>query len=215
MSQIFRQGLNWVIVDHLSDTEFTDEVINSVTTDDWSAYTSAKGEKSKQHYIMNPSWMPMQGHQEPQGWGTLRSKYEKLVQREVVNYGLMPHNWTNLHACSAWTVVGDEGSYHTIHDHGPNNICSVTYLKVPKEQESPAGQIFFVMHADPYSPLSVPTFRVFHIQPQENMIVIFPSWMQHGVYPQGPGIRQTLNIDFNGDPNYKFNVPHAGGASYG
>jgi hypothetical protein len=34
------------------------------------------------------------------------------------------------------------------------------------------------------------------------------------VSPAGTGIRQTMNIDFNGDPNYKFNVPSSGGASY-
>jgi hypothetical protein len=166
--------------------------------------------------------MPKQGHVEPKGWPALREKYELIVQREIVNYGLMPSNWSKLHACSAWTVTGEEGSYHTVHEHGPMNVCSVTYLKVPpappinedKLENPVSGQIYFIMHADGYNPLSVPNFRVLHITPQEGMIVIFPSWMLHGVYPQGPGIRQTLNIDFNGDPNYSFNLPHSGGASY-
>lgn len=215
MSQIFRQGLNWVIVDHISNLDPANKMLESVTTEDWHAYTSAKGTDSHQHYIINPSWMPSASHKEPEGWPDVRRKWEQMVQREIVNYGLMPTNWRELHACSAWTVTGEEGSYHTVHEHGPMNICSVTYLKVPKGQESPAGQIYFILHADGYNPLSTPAFRVFHIQPQEGMIVIFPSWLLHGVYPQGPGLRQTLNIDFNGDPNYKFNIPHSGSASYG
>ena len=231
MSQIFRQGLNWIIIDHISNLDFTDEVINSVSQKDYSDYTSAKGPKSKQHYIMNPSWMPMANFEEPSGWPKLREKYTQIVQREIVNYGLMPMNWRELHACSAWTVIGEEGSYHTIHEHGPMNISTVTYLKVPQQKrtledlqnltpsttppvEATAGQIYFVMDGAPYNPLSTPHYRLFHITPQEGMIVIFPSWMLHGVYPQGPGIRQTLNIDFNGDPNYKFNLPHSGGASF-
>jgi len=217
MSQIYKQGHNWVIIDHIGNIDLPKQVLTSVTKDDWSMYTSAKGPNSRQHYLINPSWMLMQGHQEPAGWTELRDKWKKIVQREVVDYGLMPANWSELHACSAWTVVGEEGSYHTAHDHGPNNICSITYLNVPKksvDSDSPEGQIFFILDGSSYNPLSVPNFRILHVQPQEGMIIIFPSWIIHGVYPQGPGIRQTMNIDFNGDPNYKFNVPSSGGASY-
>lgn len=214
MSQIFRQGLNWVIIDHINDISDANEMVSTVSDEDWSMYTTAKGNDSKQHYIINPSWMPSSTHQEPAGWPVVRDRFQMIVQREIVHYGLMPINWRELHACSAWTVKGTEGSYHTVHEHGPMNICSVTYLKVPP-QESPAGQIYFIMHADGYNPLSTPAYRVLHVQPKEGMIVIFPSWMLHGVYPQGPGLRQSLNIDFNGDPNYKFNLPSSGGANYG
>lgn len=215
MSQIFRQGLNWVIIDHISNLDNANEMMSTVTNEDWAMYTSAKGANSQQHYIINPHWMQAVNHQEPINWPTVRDQFTSIVQREVVYHGLMPMNWKELYACSAWTVTGQEGSYHTVHEHGPMNICSVTYLKVPEQQESPAGQIYFVMHADGYNPLSTPAYRVLHVQPQEGMIVIFPSWTLHGVYPQGPGLRQTLNIDFNGDPNYRFNLPHAGSANYG
>lgn len=232
MSQIFRQGLNWLIVDHVSNLDFTTEVLETVSKKDWAPYTSAKGHKSRQHYIMNPNWMPMANFQEPTGWPKLRDKMKSLVQREMVNYGLMPMNWKELHACSAWTVIGEEGSYHTAHEHGPMNVSSVTYIKVPQQRrtleelqalepstekpnDQPYGQIFFVMDGGPYNTLSTPNYRILHITPQEGMIIIFPSWMIHGVYPQAAGTRQTLNIDFNGDPNYRFNLPHSGGASYG
>lgn len=215
MSQIFKQGQNWVIVDRLSDVSFTDEVISSVSDKDYSAYTSAKGSNSKQNYIISPKWMPSATHQTPDGWNKLKEKYEGIVQKELVYYGLMPANWRQLYACSAWTVEGNEGSWHTCHEHGPMNVCSVTYLEVPDEQEPPLGEIYFIMDANPYNPLATPEYRTLQIKPQKGMIVIFPSWLLHGVYPQGPGVRRTLNIDFNGDPNYQFNIPHAGGANYG
>jgi hypothetical protein len=215
MSQIFRQGLNWVIIDHIGNLDFTDQVLSTVTSQDWSDFTSAKGPDSSQHYIINPSWMPVGNHQEPEGWETLQTRMSSIVQNQLVNYGLKPINWGELSACSAWTVIGEEGSLHTAHEHGPGNICSVTYIEVPEKSEDLQGQIYFILHSDPYSTISQPNFRVLHLRPQKGMIVIFPSWMIHGVYPQAAGTRQTLNIDFNGDPNFKGQLPQAGSARYG
>lgn len=204
MSVIHRQGLNWVIIDKIGNLDFINSVVNDVdTANDWSSMTSAKGIKSRQHYILNPKWKPVDNLKQPEGWEELRRRYTNIVQKEIVNYGLMPFEWKDLYPTSAWTVIGEEGSYHTVHEHGVGNISTVLYLKVPKDQPPPAGQIFFVMHSDPYSDLSNPQFRTLHIHPEEGMIVIFPSWMIHGVYPQGPGVRQTLNIDFNGDPDWR------------
>lgn len=216
MSQIFREGCNWVIVSHISEEQINS--IQSVVDDayevDWSCYTSATGEQSKQYYLINPKWMPDQNHRQPKKWSDVQTKFETIVQKELVYHCVMPVNWNELHACGAWTAIGEKGSYHTIHDHGPSNICSVTYLKVPEKQESPSGQIYFVMNGHAYNTISLPKMQVFHIQPQVGMIVIFPSWMLHGVYPQGEGIRQTLNIDFNVQKDYKFDDPSPGGGSY-
>jgi hypothetical protein len=215
-SQLIRQNLNWLIIDHMSrdDMNTIRDCINTVTEEDWSSHTSAKGENSKQHYIINPSWMPSNVHNEPENWHEAKQIITQKVQNEIIFHSVMPGNWEKLHACSAWTVKGDEGSFHTIHDHGPLNVSSVLYLEVPKSDSPTAGNIYFVMHGEPYNALATPSFRVMHVDPKPGMIIIFPSWLLHGVYPQGPGLRQTVNVDFNGDPNYKFNIPHSGGASY-
>ena len=216
MSQIFREGSNWIIISHLGEDKIKNiqSVVDNVYEVDWSCYTSCTGENSRQHYLLNPKWMPDQNHRSPKDWSNIQQQFEDIVQKELVHHCMMPQDWKKLHACSAWTAIGEEGSYHTIHDHGPSNICSVTYLKVPEKQEAPSGQIYFVMHGQAYNTISPPKMQVFHIQPQVGMIIIFPSWMLHGVYPQGKGIRQTLNIDFNKDENYNFNEPSPGGASY-
>ena len=198
---IVTQGLNWLITDQVSDLEPMKKVVSDVTKEDWSAYTTAKGPNSRQHYLINPSWMPSQMHREPKGWSDLKSWYETTVQKLLIHHGLLPGQWSGITANRAWTVIGEEGSYHTIHDHGPNAVCSVTYLEVPERSKDndKAGQIYFVLQSDPYHPLTPVKHKVVHITPKPGMIVIFPSWILHGVYPQGPGIRQTLNVDFIGN----------------
>lgn len=197
-TKIIKQGLNWLlIVDATELVEETKQVLDDVYQFNFAPFTSAKGEKSVQHYLTNPSWMPKDDHRPPAGWDTLQEKYKNLSKRQLINYGLLPDSWKDFQVHSSWAVAGQEGSYHTVHEHGYNNICTVTYLEVPPPSfHAPDGQIYFIMHSDGYNEMSRPTFRVLPIQPHQGMMVIFPSWMLHGVYPQGPGIRQTLNIDF-------------------
>lgn len=198
MSNIITQGLNWLITEQIEDLSSIKKMLSNVTEEDWSTYTSAKGPNSKQHYVLNPEWMPSKFHQIPEGWDNIKSWYETEVKKTLVHHGLLPSKWQNLSADRAWTVIGEEGSYHTIHDHGPNRVCSVTYIDVPEQQLPKQGDIYFVLQCDPYSQLSPVRHKVVHVTPKAGLMVIFPSWLLHGVYPQGPGIRQTLNIDFSG-----------------
>ena len=198
---IIKQGLNWIITDHIADLSPIRQVVDKVGTEDWSKYTTAKGPKSRQHYIINPSWMPSEVHQEPEGWDKLKSWYEETVTKSLIHHGLLPSQWSGLTANRAWTVIGEQGSYHTIHDHGPNSVCTITYLDVPENQDESnrEGQVYFVLQSDPYHPLSPVHHKVVHITPKAGMLVIFPSWLLHGVYPQGEGIRQTVNVDLVGN----------------
>lgn len=198
---IIQQGLNWIITDQIADLEPIRRVVNDASTEDWSKYTTAKGSRSRQHYLTNPSWMPAQVHHEPEGWDELKTWYETTVQKQLVHHGLMPSQWNKLNANRAWTVIGEEGSYHTLHDHGPNAVCTITYLDVPENQSEAdrEGQVFFVLQSDPYHPLAPVKHKVVHVTPKPGMLIIFPSWLLHGVYPQGAGIRQTVNIDLVGN----------------
>ena len=215
MSKLFQQNLNWLIVSHIEDSllKETENCLKDVSEEDWSTYTSAKGINSKQNYIINPKWMPSENHKEPKGWKEVKTNFENFVQKEIVFYGLLPPNWNKIYANSAWTVTGGEGSYHSIHDHGASNISSVVYLEVPNNDEElnlPSGSLFFVLDANGYTNLSVPNYRTVHIKPKKGMIVIFPSWLLHGVYPQEKGVRRTLNIDFSDSMEYKMDTPCSG-----
>lgn len=90
---------------------------------------------------------------------------------------------------SAWTVLGKENSYHTVHNHNKKNlnyISTVTYLNVPKKDK---GLFYYFFQNEENLEHRI-------IEPYKNMVIIMPSWIYHGVYPQGKGLRQTLNLDF-------------------
>ena len=214
MSQLVQEGLNWVIIDHITDLGFADELIASLDQNNFNMYTSAKGVRSTQNYLIPPRWLPNSMVTEPAIWPQLKKWLEAHIQKQLVHHCKMPDNWHKLYAYSAWCITGHEGSYHTLHDHGPNNVSAVIYLDVPKNQEDPQGQIYFVLHSDGYNNLNVPKTRTLHFHPTKGSLIIFPSWIPHGVYPQGPGIRRTLNVDFNGNPNFNFDDPAAGHMTY-
>jgi len=88
--------------------------------------------------------------------------------------------------CSCWTIYGKEGTYHTIHNHNNNDdIATVLYLETTKES-FPHGSFYFVHENNVYSR-----------NPKPGDLYIFPVTLLHGVYPQGRGLRQTLNMDFS------------------
>ena len=106
---------------------------------------------------------------------------------------------------TAWTVVGEEGSYHTIHNHivkgrgGMGGISTVLYLNIPESvHKNKSNSIFLVLHADPSSHyINHPCPSLFNIEPEVGTLLIFPPHIPHGTYPQTKGIRQTFNIDYN------------------
>ena len=95
----------------------------------------------------------------------------------------------------AWTVKGQEHSYHTLHNHQKNNtdvskrISTVIYLQMPEKRWNGDGAFYFVIQ-EKEKLISC------HIDPEPGTYVIMPSDMLHGAYPQPAGLRQTLNLDF-------------------
>ena len=95
-------------------------------------------------------------------------------------------------ACrGAWTVQGDEYSYHTLHSHqtvgndASKRISTVAYLHMPERRWDGDGAFYFVKEDKSY-----------HIDPEPGTFIIMPSTLLHGAYPQPAGLRQTLNLDF-------------------
>jgi len=218
MTQIFRQGKNWLIITQIDNISDIKEMLEDVDKQNYAEFTSAKGINSKQHYIIPPTWMPSNDHTYPQQWDTIKEKYAMVVQKELIHHGIMPFSWNRLYAKSAWTVKGEQGSWHTVHEHGPGSISTITYTAVPKKNDNDppytTGSVYFIMDGGSYSEISIPGTRVMHITPHEGMLIIFPSFMLHGVYPQGPGLRQTFNVDYHGDEKFNYGVGTAGTTSF-
>jgi hypothetical protein len=92
----------------------------------------------------------------------------------------------HLKVCSAWTVLGRKGTYHTCHKHNTNDdISTVLYLETPIFNP-PHGSFYFFDDGE-----------VWDFHPQKGDLIIFPVTTFHGTYPQGRGLRQTLNLNFS------------------
>ena len=86
---------------------------------------------------------------------------------------------------ASWTCIGKKGTYHTAHKHNTNDdLVAVLYLACP-EATYPDGAIYFIENNE-----------VYRHMPETGDLLIFPATTIHGTYPQGEGLRQTLNMDF-------------------
>ena len=98
---------------------------------------------------------------------------------------------------SAWIVEGQEGSYHRMHRHTrtslelhrPNdkNLATVIYTDVPEDENK--GEFYFIMKKEK-------DIIIDSIIPEKGDFFIMPCTVWHGVYPQGAGLRRTINVDF-------------------
>lgn len=108
---------------------------------------------------------------------------------------------TNLVPTGAWSVIGEENSYHMVHCHGEGNfdgISTLLYLEVPDTniEDEPENNIFLITNIGPKNPYYHKNSPCQEINPEVGKLLIFPSWVLHGTYPQTKGIRQTFNIDY-------------------
>ena len=129
--------------------------------------TSLQG---KQYHLMDKKTLP----------------YLFWIVKEVKEMIVHATGAKNLKLASAWTVYGEEGTYHTMHQHNTNNdICSVIYLDV-EEEIFPAKNGSFYYFLD-----GVKLFP-----PGVGDVLIFPATLWHGSYPQKTKMRHVLNLDF-------------------
>jgi hypothetical protein len=88
----------------------------------------------------------------------------------------------------SWTVYGYKGAYHRMHHHIKdfNGISTVLYLAMSEHTEHhECGSFYAVLDGE------CPRYKTNY-----GDLIIFPSHLPHGTYPQGRGLRQTLNFDF-------------------
>tara|TARA_A100001011_G_C13920271_1_gene678842 strand:+ start:97 stop:639 length:543 start_codon:yes stop_codon:yes gene_type:complete len=172
---------NWLVKINVGDVQpFEDALNNSITkTKDVTGTTSAIGPNTKQLNL----------------WGG--DEYaQHLIDhiKTIKGDNISKINFNNLIRIVAWIVEGQEHSYHMLHRHSAEgdehivnnqNISTVLFLDIPKS----GGEFYFVKEK--------PTgTRAHFIKPEKGDLLIFPWSLYHGVYPQGPGLRRTVNLDF-------------------
>ena len=113
-----------------------------------------------------------------------------------------------------WSVHSYEGDYNPIHDHltaSPMGISFTTWTKVPEQigktedynlyNSSGAidGYINFTYGLNQTSdPERLRPSQSRYVKPEEGKLLLFPSWMQHTVYPFfGEGERRTVAGNMN------------------
>lgn len=199
-SEKIESGLNWLILSSISNNLLTEtrNLCLLSNDEDFKDYTSAEGSLSKQNYITQPPWKEVENFQMPQNWANVEKRIIDKVKKELRIHNEFPERWYDIKTNSAWTVLGEKGSYHTVHDHGVSTLSVIIYTDTPENQQPPNGCVFFIMHSDSPSQFKKIPCRIFHVNPCPGMMIIFPSHLIHGVYPQDEGVRRTLNIDFDG-----------------
>ena len=113
--------------------------------------------------------------------------FNKLQERKLV----IKNNELSRQQC--WTVIGNEGSYHTVHSHNASFIKAIVcvfYLEVPEKDHEDihnrSGNFFMFSRRN----------QLMEFSPKVGDFLVFPTWIYHGTYPQLKGSRQTLNIDY-------------------
>jgi len=118
-----------------------------------------------------------------------------------------------------WSVHSYEGDYNPIHDHGTKTIMGISttgWTKVPQQilEQPVAGSPEYSLYntsgvCDGYIAFNyglnqlMDTDRLrppqsFVMQPEVGKLLVFPSWLQHMVYPfKGEGERRTVASNLN------------------
>jgi uncharacterized protein (TIGR02466 family) len=101
----------------------------------------------------------------------------------------------------AWANVNTDGDYNRIHTHGDSHISGVYYVSMgePDPSRSPNGAFEFL---DPRISAGMPTIPGVPVvtgglvTPVPGMMIVFPSWLAHGVLPFF-GAGERISIAFN------------------
>ena len=201
--KIIEYGNNWLIEDKL-DNELLNDIKNFFDKNLEFLYSdkegySTTGKNAEQYWIEKLGKKPF--YYKNKEYEDIERRFRKGIHGRLKSASLLKSDDIQLRQSTAWTVIGKEGSYHTIHTHSDGIIGGVSvvlYLNVPEsEDENKSNSIFLVLHTDPSSDfLRSSCDNIIHVKPEVGKVLIFPYNIPHGTYPQTKGIRQTFNVDY-------------------
>ena len=172
---------DWIIIDNMNINGFSKIIRKSIknTNPICIDSKSTTGGKAKQYDLFN----------------YIKNNFiiDKVKETILLNLeSSLKLKLKNLKLLSAWTVLGYEHSYHSLHKHNErkNHIASVLYLNVPPSKRIKRDGTFFYVYKKNQE------INYGSHEPKIGDLIIFPVWLWHGAYPQSKGLRQTLNLDF-------------------
>jgi hypothetical protein len=129
---------------------------------------------------------------------------QELLDEIVHNLPRSKHHKLENFGIYQWVNINKKGDFNTRHHHDPFSgiaLSGVFYVKVPQN----SGKIVFY---DPRATLTTALDQMYYhngsdsfsIEPEENLLLIFPSWLYHSVDPNESDedrISVSFNIYFN------------------
>ena len=204
---IIEYGNNWFIEDQL-DNELLNDIKNFFDKNLEFLYADKEGYSTMGD--AEQYWIKKRGnkffHYKNEEYEDIEKKFKKQIYGRLKAASFL-NNDTQLSQSTAWTIIGEEGSYHAIHTHNVSRMSGVSvvlYLNVPdikhlniSDSNHNPNSLYLVLHTDPSSDfINVACPGIHLIDPEVGKVLIFPFHIPHGTCPQTKGIRQTFNIDY-------------------
>jgi uncharacterized protein (TIGR02466 family) len=115
------------------------------------------------------------------------SEFTQIIQKnvlEIATFSQWDLQQFSLNITTCWAIVNGKFASNSVHNH-PNSILSgVYYLKTPEN----CGGIYFTdprpasqMLVPPVTEFNLWTFPKVSYKPHEGTMILFPSWLLHGV----------------------------------
>ena len=107
----------------------------------------------------------------------------------------------NLELCNMWININGKNHSNVMHTHPNCTLSGCFYVKVPKD----SGKIVFyhpaasLMERDwefKRTEWNLQNSEAYAIEPEENLLLLFPSWIQHSVEPN-LNDETRISISFN------------------
>jgi|TARA_E500000178_G_scaffold308956_1_gene322946 uncharacterized protein (TIGR02466 family) len=108
----------------------------------------------------------------------------------------------NLKLSNLWININEYKDSNMIHSH-PNSVFSgVYYIKTPKDSgnltfHNPYEDFTSAIYNDNVSGYDTKNSSIYYFEPQENMLLFFPSYMKHSVSPCMNKTEKRISISFN------------------
>jgi len=213
--KIIEYSNNWFIEDQLDD-ELLNDIKNFCDNNLEFLYAdkedySTTGDNAEQYWFQKNGEKPF--YYKNKEYEEIEKRFREGIYGRLKAASLLKSDDNiQLRQATAWTVIGEEGSYHTIHTHDDGltgGISVVLYLNVPDSKDF-SNSIFLILHSDPsnhFIERRCPSIH--HIKPEVGKVLIFPYNIPHGTYPQTKGIRQTFNVDYELYKNKKSSINYS------
>jgi tetratricopeptide (TPR) repeat protein len=132
---------------------------------------------------------------------TLFERFGEVVERHLARVGtgedaFRARNTGRFRQAGAWSVRLASGGYHTDHVHQRGWISSAFYVSLPPVMKPEAAHAGWLRLGRPGITTHPALAADHHVRPEPGKLVLFPSYMWHGVEPfESDAARLTVAFD--------------------